>query len=102
MELTQFEKDIGLQDCRGSIRVGANIWSKKDRLVRVEVDTTRRAFHNAVKSDKRYSMEKTLQLMATGNKTEGLQALAYRAKVSDAKGLAIHEAGAVHLGIMQL
>lgn len=102
MELTQFEKDIGLQDCRGSIRVGANIWAKKDRLVRVEVDTTRRAFHNAVKSDKRYSMEKTLQLMTTSNKTEGLQALVYRAKVSDAKGLAVREAGAVHLGVMQI
>ncbi len=101
MELSQFEKDLGLQDCRGSIEVGANIWTKKDTLVRVSVNTTRRAFHNAVKSDKRYSMEKTMQLIASGNKTEGLQALTYRAKVSDAKGLAIREAGAVHLGVMQ-
>lgn len=101
MEFTQFEKDLGLQYCRGSIEVGANIWTNKDTLVCVSVNTTRRIFHNAIKSGKRYSMEKTMQLIASGNKTEGLQAIAYRAKVSDAKGLAIHEAGAVHLGVMQ-
>jgi hypothetical protein len=52
-------------------------------------------------ADTRYSMEKTLKLMATGNKKEGLQALAYRAKYSDEHGLAIGEKNAVHLGVMQ-
>jgi hypothetical protein len=34
-----------------------------------------------------------------GNKKEGLQALAYRAKYSDEHGLAIGEKNAVHLGV---
>lgn len=100
MELTQFEKDLGLEEVRGAIVVGANIWTKNGgNRIAVEVDTTRRAFHNACKSEKRYSMEKTLELMAKGNKTEGLRALVYRAKVSDKKGLAIRDKDAVHLGV---
>ena len=100
MELTQFERDLGLAEVKGCIVVGANIWAKKngDRIS-VEVDTTRREFHRAVLSEKRYSMDKMLDLMEKGNKPEGLKALVYRAKVSDKKGLAIRDSGAVHLGV---
>jgi hypothetical protein len=102
MELTQFEQDLGLADVKGCIVVGANIWAKKGgNRIFVSVDTTRRAFHQAVMSDTRYSMDKTLDLIAKGNKSEGLKALVYRAKVSDKKGLAIRDKEAVHLGIMQ-
>ena len=102
MELTQFEKDLGLEEVNGAIVVGANIWAKSngDRIS-IEVNTTRRAFHKAVVSDKRYSMEKMLELMAKGNKSEGLKALVYRAKVSDTKGLSVCEKNAVHLGVMK-
>lgn len=100
MELTQFERDLGLEEVRGAIVVGANIWTKKNgSRISVEVDTTRRQFHNAVKSTKRYSMDKLLELMTTDNKTEGLRALVYRAKVSNEKGLAIRDKDAVHLGV---
>ena len=101
MVLTKLEQDIGLADVKGTITVGANIWAKKGQRISVEVVTTRRAFHNAMVADTRYSMEKTLKLMATGNKKEGLQALAYRAKYSDEHGLAIGEKNAVHLGVMK-
>ena len=101
MVLTKLEQDIGLADVKGTIVVGANIWAKKGQRISIEVDTTRRDFHRAMVSDKRYSMEKTLQLVAMGNKQEGLQALAYRAKYSDEHGLAIGEKNAVHLGVMK-
>lgn len=101
MVLTKLEQDIGLADVKGTIVVGANIWVKKGQHISVEVNTTRRDFHRAMVADKRYSMEKTLQLMAMGNKKEGLQALAYRAKYSDEHGLAIGEKNAVHLGVMK-
>ena len=102
MELTQFEKDLGLEEVKGAIVVGANIWTKKNgSKISVEVDTTRREFHRAVVSEKRYSMDKMFELMSKGNKSEGLKALVYRAKVSDKKELAIRDNGAVHLGIMK-
>lgn len=100
MKLTQFERDLGLAEVKGRIVVGANIWAKKNGdKISVEVDTTRREFHRAVLSEKRYSMDKMLDLMEKGNKSEGLKALVYRAKVSDKKGLAIYDNGAVHLGV---
>lgn len=102
MELTQFEKNLGLEEVKGTIVVGANIWTKKNgSKISVEVDTTRREFHKAVVSEKRYSMDKMFELMAKGNKSEGLKALVYRAKFSDTKDLAIREKNAVHLGIMK-
>lgn len=102
MELTQFEKDLGLEEVKGAIVVGANIWTKKNgSKISVEVDTTRREFHRAVLSEKRYSMDKMFELMAKGNKSEGLKALVYRAKFSGTKDLAIREKNAVHLGIMK-
>lgn len=102
MELTQFEKDLGLEEVKGAIVVGANIWTKNNgSKISVEVDTTRREFHKAVVSKKRYSMDKMFELIAKGNKSEGLKALVYRAKFSDAKDLAIREKNAVLLGIMK-
>lgn len=103
MELTQFEQDLGLADVKGRIVVGANIWARKNgNCISINIDTTRREFHRAVASDARYSMDKTLDLIARGNKSEGLKALVYRAKVSDIKKLAIREKNAVHLGVMQI
>ena len=101
MVLTKLEQDIGLADVKGTITVCANIWAKKGQRISVEVVTTRRAFHNAMVADTRYSMDKTLHLIAEGSKNEGLKALAYRAKYSDEHGLAIGEKNAVHLGVMQ-
>jgi hypothetical protein len=102
MELSQFEQNLGLNEVRGKITVGANIWTRKNgNRITVVMDTTRRAFHNAVKSETRYSMDKALDLITKGSKSEGLKALVYRAKYSDSHGLAIHEKNACHLGIMQ-
>lgn len=101
MKLTQFEKDLGLEEVKGAIVVSANIWSNSNNMLSVRVETTRRAFHNAVLSNKRYSMDKMLDLMSKDNKPEGLKALVYRAKVSAEKDLAIREKNAVHLGIMK-
>lgn len=101
MELTQFEQDLGLNEVKGTIIVDANIWSNNSDMLSIRVETTRRAFHNATLNNKRYSMDKMLDLMSKDNKSEGLKALVYRAKVSAEKDLPIRTKGAVHLGIIQ-
>lgn len=99
MELTTLEKDIGLHECKGNIKVGIICWDSKGQPYQEELHTTRAKFHNAiVNNKKRYSTEKMLELLGADH-PDAVKAVAYRAQFSDSKGLAITERGACHLGV---
>ena len=99
MELTSLEEDIGLGGLHNAIVVSANIWDKNYKLHQVDKVTTVRRLHGSMmKSSGRYSTERTLQMLAENDPNQ-LDALCYRAKCSDSKGLAIGEKNACHLGV---
>ena len=100
MNNTNLDLAVGLQDYKKNIVVSANIWEKDWVCRQVVVPTTVRKFRAAEKSRVRYSTEKTVKMLASGDK-KALEALLYRAKVSEQKDLAVGTKDACHIGIKQ-
>ena len=98
MVLSNFETDLGLQDFSGTIKVSANIWGKGTECVHYNCYTTRAKLHNALNKKMRYSTEKTIEAIQQSS-PKVLDMVAYRAKISDSKNLAVGERNACHLGI---
>ena len=103
MVFSNLEKDIGLDSPKmsGKIFVSAYCWSKTGSPKNViEVHTTRAKLHNAFQQKKRYSMSKLLELNKQGS-PETLQALAYRAAVSDKNGGVVGEKNTCDLAVFK-
>lgn len=99
MELTTLEKNIGLQDCKGKIKVGLICWDSKGQPYQAELHTTRAKFHNAVVNNKkRYSTE-TMVEMVENDHPDAVKAVAYRAQFSEERNLCVTQRGACHLGV---
>ena len=103
MELNEFEKDLGLQGLRGAVMVSANVWDSSRNFHFVKVPTTKAKLHNAIQSvgkKGRFSTERMLSLFEKNDKS-ALDALAYRAVLSDKADKAIGEKNACHLGVLK-
>lgn len=98
---TDLDRAVGLSEYKNAIKVSASIWEKDWVCRQVEMNTTVRAFKKAEKSKVRYSTENCVKLLVSNDK-KALDALLYRAKVSEQKDLAIGTKNACHIGIKQM